>query len=475
MHRRTRIVATLGPASEPAEVLDEMLQQGVDVIRINFSQGDPAERPRHIALVREAAKRNRKTVAVLADLPGPKLRVRMPSELKLKKGDELSFTWNPDDTTAITVTEPELLREVQPDQRLLLDDGRIQLKAVRQQGDRLLTRVTMGGTLLPNKGVNLPDTDVKVPALTDRDHEALKIAAASGVDWLALSFVRSPSAAKQLREAAGQLGCKAPILAKMERPEAIERAEEIIQAFDGIMVARGDLGVEIPLEKVPTAQKRLIVMARTAGKPVITATDMLDSMRGNPRPTRAEASDVANAIYDGTDAVMLSGETAVGSYPVEAVECMARIACESESQLLDDPRYRLMLEIGPVDDHFTQATCQLAHDVKADAIVTPTLSGRTARLIARHRPAAKIVAPATSETVRQQMKLIWGVQPVPLHDSLPTGSDRLDASVRSAFDYGAIEAGQLVMVLAGHPVEGGARFPTIRLVRVGEKGQSLEP
>jgi pyruvate kinase len=255
----------------------------------------------------------------------------------------------------------------------------------------------------------------------------------------------------------------------------VEHAAEIVPAFDGVMVARGDLGVEIPLERVPTVQKRLIALARAAGKPVITATDMLDSMRQNPRPTRAEASDVANAIFDGTDAVMLSGETAVGAYPVEAVACMDHIAREVEPQIADDSRYRLTLPVGPIDDHVTHLTCDLAHDVKADAIITPTISGRTARLIARHRPAAAIIAPAADEGVVRQMALIWGVQPVPLESPLPHGADRLEVAVRSAFNAGALGEGQLAVVLAGHPNEGGGRFPTIRLVRVGAGGASREP
>src|SRR5579864_2324592 len=475
MERRTRIVATLGPATESPDMLDAILCQGVNVVRVNFSHGEVSEKSRYVAAVREAAKRCQKTVGILGDLPGPKLRVRIPAELLLHVGDELLFTRNANDAESITVTEPEYLREVQPGQRLLLDDGRIQLVAEAQEGERLRTCVTVGGKLLPNKGVNLPDTRLSIPALTERDREALQTAAEAQVDWLALSFVRHATAADELRAAAREVGLEVPIIAKMERPEAIDEAEEIIEAFDGIMVARGDLGVEIPLERVPVVQKKLITLARAAGKPVITATDMLDSMRNNPRPTRAEASDVANAIYDGTDAVMLSGETAVGSFPVEAVACMDRIARQVETQLRDDPRYHLKLPIGPVDDHVTQAICDLAYEIKADAIVTPTNSGRTARLIARHRPSARIVAPAPSECVLRRMQLIWGVQAVPLEDSLPPGADRLEASIHSAFVHGAIEPGQLVVMAAGHPVEGGQRFPTIRTVRVGEKGQSCEP
>ena len=223
------------------------------------------------------------------------------------------------------------MQEVRPGHRILLDDGRIQLEAGLVQPDRVLARVTVGGELLPNKGVNLPDTPLNIPALTDRDRQALEVAARAQVDWLALSFVRSPSAAGELRDEAARHGLHVPLLAKIERPEAVDQANMIIAMFDGIMVARGDLGVEIPLERVPTVQKKLIALARQAGKPVITATDMLDSMRNNPRPTRAEAGDVANAIYDGTDAVMLSGETAVGAYPVEAIACMDRIAVEAEA------------------------------------------------------------------------------------------------------------------------------------------------
>ena len=345
----------------------------------------------------------------------------------------------------------------------------------------LLARVTVGGTLLPNKGLNLPDTALNIPALTERDHAALGVAARAGVDWVGLSFVRSPEAAAELRKEASALGLNVPILAKIERPEAVENAEEIIQAFDAVMVARGDLGVEIPLEHVPAVQKRLINLARAAGKPVITATDMLDSMRTNPRPTRAEASDVANAIYDGTDAVMLSGETAVGKYPVEAVACMDRIASAVELQfavewqLADDARFRLPVCAGSIDDHITHATCELAHEVRADAIITPTYSGRTARMVARHRPAATIVAPAPSAAVVRQMALIWGVHPVPLDASLPAGADRLAAAVRAAFAAGAVRAGQLAVVLACHPTEGGDRSPTIRLVRIGAAGQTHEP
>jgi pyruvate kinase len=263
----------------------------------------------------------------------------------------------------------------------------------------------------------------------------------------------------------------------MERPEAVERAEAIIQAFDGIMVARGDLGVEIPLERVPTVQKRLITLARSYGKPVITATDMLDSMRKNPRPTRAEASDVANAIYDGTDAIMLSGETAAGDYPVESVQCMHRIALEAEAHLSDltDPLLEIKLQNENVDDIITDEVCKMALKLNVDAIVTPTLSGRTARLIARHRPKAMVVAPSPSDAVVRQMALVWGLKPVHMIYCRRVGDDRMSTAIQKSFEAGVIREGQRIIVLAGHPIEGGDYLPTIRLLRIGEGGKTIEP
>ena len=479
MLRRTRIVATLGPATDPPDTLRAILEAGVDVARVNFSHGSANEHLDRIVRLREAAALLRKNVAILADLPGPKLRVLLPKGRVLVTGQEVRFATanEPDGSDHLTITEPEMLRDAGPGHRILLDDGRLQMEVVRSVGSWLIARVTVGGTLLPNKGVNLPDTPLTIPALTQRDRDALAIAARAGVDWLALSFVRDAAAADDLRQAAADVGIDAPVLAKMERPEAVEHAAGIIAAFDGIMVARGDLGVEIPLERVPTVQKRLIAQARAAGKPVITATDMLDSMRQNPRPTRAEAGDVANAIYDGTDAVMLSGETAVGQYPVESVACMSRIALEAEAHLaeLGHPAAELRLADYTVDDHITAAVVELAGRVGADAIITPTLSGRTARLLARHRPPCAIIAPAPSDAVLRRMAIVWGLRPVRMDDGRQAGDDRLVGAVKAAFEAGEIQVGALVLVLAGHPQEGGARLPTIRLVRVAAEGWATEP
>ncbi len=479
MPRRTRIVATLGPSTDSPETLRAILRAGVDVARVNFSHGTAQEHLDRIARLRAAAAELGKNVAVLADLPGPKLRVRLKEPRDLKIGDEVVFsvTDTPVNATDLTITEPEMLADVKPGHRLLLDDGRLQLVTDRTENDRLFAKVTVGGKLMPNKGVNLPDSPLTTPAITDRDRDAIAVAAQGQVDWLALSFARTPEAAAELRAEAAKHGLNVPVLAKIERPEAVDAAPAIIAAFDGIMVARGDLGVEIPLERVPTVQKRLIALARAAGKPVITATDMLDSMRQNPRPTRAEAGDVANAIYDGTDAVMLSGETAVGLYPVDAVECMSRIALEAESHLLELGHGGIALRPAErtIDDHITQMVVELADLVGADAIVTPTLSGRTARLLARHRPKAALIAPAPDPALLRQLAVVWGLQPVLMDHCCQTGDDRLAGAVQAAFDQGAVTAGQLVIVLAGHPVEGGERLPTVRLLRVGENGRAGEP
>ncbi|MCI0682606.1 MAG: pyruvate kinase, partial [Gemmataceae bacterium] len=374
----------------------------------------------------------------------------------------------------VELTEPEALAKIEAGQRVLFDDGRIQARVTAVSQDRVTLTPAVGGTLLPNKGLNLPDTELTIPAVTQRDRDALAVAAQAGVDWVALSFVREAAAADELRGVLRGCGLDVPILAKIERPEAVRKADEIIQAFDGVMVARGDLGVEIPLEQVPHVQKRLIHQARIAGKPVITATDMLDSMRHSPRPTRAEASDVANAVYDGTDAVMLSGETAVGEYPVAAFTCMHQILLEAEANQVEDGPRRVAVPRGELIDHISHATCELARELQAAAVITPTVTGRTPRLVARHRPSAAIVA-VTSAAVVRRLKIVWGVQPVAEPSEIKPGDDRLQAAVRAAFQSGVVKPGELAVLLAGHPVEGGAGLPTLRVVRIGAEGNARAP
>jgi pyruvate kinase len=476
MQRRTRIVATLGPATDRPGVLEQLLDNGLDVARINFSHGSADEHKARVQGLRHLSAERKRPVAVLADLPGPKLRVILAQPLSLTAGATVTLALRPKVTADIQVTEPEALSRLKSNQLVLLDDGRLQAHVVAIEHDRAKLAIEAAGTLLPNKGMNFPDTDLHIPAVTRRDREAIAVALDVGADWLALSFVRDASAAHELRGVVRGYGVEVPIMAKIERPEAVRKSAEIIEAFDGVMVARGDLGVEIALEKVPHVQKQLIQQARAAGRPVVTATDMLDSMRHNPRPTRAEASDVANAVYDGTDAVMLSGETAIGDYPVEALVCMEHIVREADAACLPAEGSRhLNIPRGELMDHITHMLCGLALDIGADAVVTPTLTGKTARLVARHRPRFAIVGVSANESVVRQLSLVWGVRAVPITFPIQPGDDRLAAAVRAAFLGGAVQAGSLVVVLAGHPVEGGEGFPTIRVVRVGPDGRQSEP
>ncbi|MSU76934.1 MAG: pyruvate kinase [Gemmataceae bacterium] len=477
MQRRTRIVATLGPATDRPGVLEKLLDFGLDVARINFSHGTSEEHRGRIDRFRLLAAERKRVVAVLGDLPGPKLRAILKASIELIAGSKLTLALKPEVAADVHLTEPEALAKVKPNHRVLLDDGRIQARVHLVAKDIVTLMVEVGGTLLPNKGINLPDSELTIPAVTKRDRDAVAVALGHGVDWLALSFVRDASAAHELRGVIRGYNVEIPILAKMERPEAVRdgKSDEIIAAFDGIMVARGDLGVEIALEKVPHVQKQLIQKARLAGKPVITATDMLDSMRKNPRPTRAEVSDVANAVYDGTDAVMLSGETAVGDYPVEALSSMNRILIEAETHQEESGPKPMDIPRGDITDHITHAVCDLARDTGADAIITPTLTGRTARLVARHRVASAIIAVSTEQSVVQRLAVVWGVQGVTVPFPIQRGDDRLEAAVRASFLAGVVKPGSLVVVLAGHPIEGGEGFPTIRLVRVGDDGRSCEP
>jgi pyruvate kinase len=474
MQRRTRIVATLGPATDTPGVLERLLEAGLDVARINFSHGSGEENKGRIEHLRQVA--GARPIAVLADLPGPKLRALLEAPLPLQAGQKVTLALRPKVAADIHLTEPEALARIKTGQRVLLDDGRLQARVGGLSQDRVTLEVEVAGTLLPNKGINLPDTDLHIPAVTRRDREAIAVALEAGADWLALSFVRDAAAAHELRGVVRGHGVDLPIMAKIERPEAVRKSAEIIEAFDGIMVARGDLGVEIALEKVPHVQKQLIRQARAAGRPVVTATDMLDSMRNNPRPTRAEVSDVANAVYDDTDAVMLSGETAVGSYPVESLVCMDHILREAEQHcLMEDAPRLLAVPRGELMDHITHTVCSLALDIGAEAVITPTLTGKTARLVARHRPRFAIVAVSANASVVRQLSVVWGVRAVPFPFAVQSGDDRLAAAVRAAYVGGAVAVGTLVVVLAGHPIEGGEGFPTTRVVRVGPDGQPGEP
>jgi pyruvate kinase len=415
--RKTKIICTLGPATTGETYLG-LAEAGMDVARLNFAHGTQAEHAERISALRALEARTGRRLAILQDLAGPKVRTGklLREPLGLKPGEEVWLTaGKPREEREVPVAYPELTREVGAGQRILLADGTIELEVVRPEEGRLRCRVLVGGELTSHKGINLPAATLTTPSVTQKDVLDLRFGIRHGVDLLALSFVRGPEDVRRVRELTRAEAPSLPLIAKIEKHEALRNIDAIISEVDGLMVARGDLGVEIPLEQVPHVQKELIAKANRAGKPVITATQMLRSMVDSPRPTRAEAADVANAIYDGTDAVMLSEETAIGRYPLEAVRYMCRIAEETENHL-DYPALLRQKgdykEQGRISDAVSHAACVMAQDLGASLIVTLTESGKTARVIARFRPRQPVLAVTPNEATAHGLKLIWGVVPV---------------------------------------------------------------
>jgi pyruvate kinase len=446
--RRTKIVATLGPVSRHRRVLDRLVAAGMDVARINLSHGSTAEHEETIASVRDAADRLGTPLAVLIDLPGPKLRLGdLPGAIAVRQGQTIGLGGAGGD--ALPVNFPDLLPHLAVGERVLVDDGAVAL-CVRTVATDITLEVLNDGVIESRKGVNLPDSRLPVGALTTADRELLRWGLRQDADYVALSFVGSAADVRELKELIAAAGGDQLVVAKIERKEALADYEGIIEAADAVMVARGDLGVEIDPAMVPVWQKRIIHTANVAGKPVITATQMLQSMIGSPRPTRAEASDVANAIYDATSAVMLSGETAVGGYPVEAVETMAQIAVAVEADI--DGRGRapqpwMAVRTG-VSGAMSHGACEVAERVGAAAIVSATFSGATARAVARHFPSRPIVAVSPNRGVVNRLALSWGVHPL-----LGEPRDSFEDVVREANDlvlaHGYGEPGQVIVITAG--------------------------
>jgi pyruvate kinase len=453
---RTKIVCTIGPASREPEVLRALMQAGMGVARLNFSHGDQAYHGENLRRIRQVAEEVGKPVAVLMDLQGPKLRVgQMPDEgAVLKEGEEVTLT-----TRRVTgrpglipVQYSRLPAAVSAGDRILLDDGLMELTVLESGPEEVRCRVVVGGVLESNKGINLPRASVSIPAITAKDRDDLRFALEQGADWIALSFVRTAQEVLELKELIREHGDEfpTPVIAKIEKPEAVDHIDDIIEAADAIMVARGDLGIEASPEEVPMMQKVIIRKCNQAGKPVITATQMLDSMIRNPRPTRAEASDVANAVLDGTDAIMLSGETAIGKYPLEAVRTMVKIAQQAEATSAGPFRPELALRPSPhtIAEAVAHATCQTARDLQAAAIVTPTVSGSTAGLIARYRPEMPIVAVTPSAAVQRRLMLTWGVYPL-LARRVDNTDQMIADAVAAAREAGYVREGDLVVVTAG--------------------------
>jgi len=471
--RRTKIVATLGPASSDPKMIKKLIEAGVNVFRLNFSHGSREVHQKNIELIRQESARMGSPTGVLQDLQGPKIRTGTFAEGKvtLREGGRFDLTCgdpSPGDASRVGVTYPNLYQDVKIGDTLLLDDGRLALQVVGIKGETIETTVTLGGVLSNNKGINIPDADLSIPALTDKDVEDLLFGAELDVDWVAMSFVRSRDDLLLARHYLARAGSRAKLMAKIEKPSAVTRFPEILREVDGIMVARGDLGVEMPPERVPLIQKSLIRACVEAGKPVVTATQMLESMISSPTPTRAEASDVANAIYDGTDAVMLSAETAVGSYPVEAVRMMNRIAMSVEG----DPRYQAnMREHYPEPENTTAdavslGAVQMAHTLSARMIVTFTSTGTTALRVAHNRPTAPVLALTPNERAYRQMSIVWGVIPA-LSEEIHSTDEMVEVANKQIIEMMkravGISVGDRYVITAGVPF--GMRGTT-NLIRV---------
>jgi pyruvate kinase len=451
-HRRTKIVATLGPASSSPERLRALIRAGVDVARFNFSHGVHADHAKTLATLRSIAQELDTPVTVLQDLQGPKIRVgELPVAIPLADGGRVTLVPVADfsgQAGVVPIDYPHLAEEAAPGLGVLLADGAFELEVEAVDGRGVRCRVVKGGELKGRKGVNVPGLSLRLPALTEKDLSDLDFGIAQGVDWVALSFVRSAADVRTLRERLQAKGAKAPVLAKIEKPQAVERLEEILAAVDGLMVARGDLGVEMSPERVPMIQKRIIELCNRAGKPVITATQMLESMIQAPRPTRAEASDVANAIVDGTDAVMLSGETSVGAYPVEAVEMMARIAREVESRIA----FRNYPPAERSETHALAESVTVIEKVVAPrAIAVLTVSGHAASLVAAERPCSPVVALTTQPATYHALNLVWGVRPVLVRESAETVEAQLRLASATLVRRGFAAPGDRILVVGGVP------------------------
>jgi pyruvate kinase len=415
-HLKTKIVCTLGPASSNVETLARMAEAGMDVARINSGHCEIHEIRSYVELIKQAGEKAGRRVAAMLDLQGPRLRVGpIKGEsvlLEDGQGFDISTTRREGDATGVSVAYEGLASDLKPGDTVLMDDGLIRMRVKEISGTDIRCEVLEGGTLLQGKGMNFPRSDLRLAAFTDRDREYLEAGLEAGVDWVAQSFVRSASDVHDLTAAMRELGRSVPVMAKVEKPEAVRNIDEILESSDGIMVARGDLGVEMDPEEVPLVQKELIRESIYAALPVVTATQMLESMVEKPRPTRAEASDVANAILDGTDAVMLSAETSIGGYPVQAVEMMTRIAARTEPAI---DYARILEERGrwghrSTTDAVGYAACKIAADLNARAIIAMTRGGYTARLIARYRPSARILAVSPKERTIDALSLVWGVE-----------------------------------------------------------------
>ncbi|HPP16722.1 MAG TPA: pyruvate kinase [Dictyoglomaceae bacterium] len=455
MFRKTKIVCTIGPVSESEDMLKNLIIAGMDAARLNFSHGDYNEHGEKIKLIRKFSEELDKPIAIIQDLQGPKIRVGEVENNKiyLKDGEEIALT--PKETLGneklLFINYPYLLENINVGERILIDDGAIELKVIDKKDDKLICGIIHGGCLSNHKGVNFPDSTLKVSPLTEKDKKDVLFGIEKKIDFIALSFIQRASDVLELKEFLELYDARIPVIAKIEKREAVNNFNEILEVADGIMVARGDLAVEMSNEEVPLIQKRIIKETRIAGKPVITATQMLISMVDNPTPTRAEVSDVANAILDGTDAVMLSNETAAGKYPIESVKMMDKIARKVEENF----PFEEFLKESDSKENITQAitfsTCQIAKEIKASAIITATHSGFTARQTSKYRPSSTIFALTPFPEIRRRLNLSWGVVPL-LTEVFYTTDEMFDKSTRLLLQREYVKRGDVVVITAGIPM-----------------------
>lgn len=466
MHKKikqTKIVATIGPSSESVEILTKMATAGMNVARLNFSHGTHENHAMLIANIREVEKRTGEPIAILQDLQGPKIRVgELPDKgIELTSGSEIVFTHQPETSTEIPIGYEKLYQYVKPGERMLLDDGRYEVKVLRVEKEKIIAQVIVGGILTSHKGINVPESNLKgLQVMTEKDREDLRFGVEQGVDLVALSFVMDPQDILDVKffikevEQDLKIAGRDPIriIAKIEKHEAVKKIEKIIEVADGIMVARGDLGIEMHAEEVPIIQKKIIDLARAHAKSVIVATQMLDSMQHSPRPTRAEVSDVSNAVIDHTDAVMLSNETASGDYPVETVETMASIILTTEESKYDDIASRSTKPMtGDIDDTLSSLSKIIAEEVDAELILAASLSGDTGRLISRYRPELPIAVATSSIRVLRQLNLSWGVRPFILGEC-KTIEELIERSLVELKNRKMVKKHDRIIIVAGEPV-----------------------
>lgn len=475
MLRKTKIVCTIGPASESVNTLKELIANGMNVARLNFSHGSFEEHGNRIKNIRQAARELGQTVAILLDTKGPEIRtgeLKEPS-VELVAGEQIVLTTEQllGDKHRISISYEGLPEDVHPGSSILIDDGLIGLRVDKISGKEITCTILNGGTLKSRKGVNVPGVKINLPGITEKDAADIRFGIEQGVDFIAASFVRKPQDVLEIRKILEEHHADIQVISKIENEEGINNLDAILEVSDGLMVARGDMGVEIPVEEVPVVQKEAIRKCNQLGKPVITATQMLDSMQRNPRPTRAEASDVANAILDGTDAIMLSGETAAGKYPVEAVSTMARIAVRTEASLRYQELFkRRIREIDyTITESLSQAAVHTAQMLNCKAILSSTESGYTAHMVSKYRPQAPIVAITPNDHVARKLTLVWGVCPV-VGTRAHTTDEMFSTTISTAMEQGFVEQGDLVVITAGVPV---GKSGTTNLMRVHVIGDAI--